>query len=528
MGLLKFVIKANRVLRTTLILLLSSFLAVAIFGVTYIFLQRTWQNPGTWSSELFYPAFAKFPGIKFYSVLNNKTGTLEVSAKYAVLYKMERNNKKIKYYFSFTPYSVIENELKKIPPNSLKKRLQPDFIFTLPDVEKYKPFEFLDHKLLTVDSYTTFFVSDPVAVPVRFSFKVDIREFLRPSVKNLFKHAYIVYIKKQKEALPEKLLEWKIARIPFADKYFSSNDKEKYKVYLDKWSEAVFDWYTSRIKGVLHKYDITQKEGRARFFNSITDLFDSPYQKCSLKKCSKEGEVSPGAPYLLYLYGLYYRDPDLFAVLKEATYKYFTNYHPDYIEGSKNDKWGLIVPYIAPVAPVGLADKDVELKELFVDTYTILAQRIEKPLAPARILSITKDAKLPLLGWSDQDFIWAVGDSNLAAYYKYTKGALYLPKGTYQGLSDNSRNLLTLLLKTRIIGNAKNSSEKKMFLLSYPKDEKKFAYFVYNATEFNPYKSPFLQRHRELVVDVESLDEFDVLQDKVLSLLLAYEESITR
>ena len=527
MGFIRALVRLSKGLRFLVVLLLVAFWLVFLGGVIYMFLQKTWQDPTTWESGLLKPAFPRFGGIRFESILDGKTGHLEVSADYAVLYKIVKDNKQAKYYFSFTPYSVVVRQLKKMPVASLQKRLSADFIFVLPNLDKYKPSEFLGHRLLTVDSYTSLFASDPEIVPVRFSFKINVQRFLHPSVHELFRHAYVVYIRRQKDVIPEKLIEWKVSKIPSAHEFFKDADNQRYSVFLNKWSQSVFDWYTARVKKTLRKYDITQKEGRVDFFNAMVEVFSSPYHRCSLAKCVKEGEVSPGAPYLLYLYGLYYRDPELFATLKSATYSHFRNYHPDYSEGSREDKWGLIVPYVAPVAPVSLKGREPELNEFFVDTYKILAQRIQKPLLQVRVLSRQRDAvALPRVGWSDQAFTWAVGDSNLAAYYKYVKGNIYLPEGTYKELGKSSQKLLTLLLNNRIIGKAGSSHEGKLFLLGFPKDKKKLAYFVYNGTQFSPYNPPFIQLHRELFVDVNSLDGFETVQDKVLSLLLAYEVSV--
>ncbi len=527
MGVIKFVIKINKLTRRIIILSLF-FLVIGTGGyLGYRFLDMVWHTMDTWQSGLFDTPFPAFPGYKFSYKVDKKAKNVTVKVDYALLYKIHRDGKKATYYFSFVPYSEVLQMMRDMPASSLRKRLKGEFVFTVPDVNHYKPQEFLDHKLLSVDSYTHLFAGDPVAIPARVELRINMSRYLHPSVKDLIRHAYVVYVKHSKDILPEQLLSWRVSKLRTAAEYFKNANDDQYDVYLDKWAQKVTDWYTGKVKNALHVFDVTQTAGRVEFFNNIVDLFSGAYQKCDKNKCVSNGSVSPGASYMLYLYTLYYRDHDLFTTLKEATYKHFINYHPKVTEGGTKDKWGFIVPYVAPVAPVGLTESDKELKEFFLDTYNIFIKDV-KDLVELQKIQTPGQTAIPLLGWSGAEVSLAVSNYNSAAYYKYVKGKVYIPKDNYEHLPKASRALLHALVLSRIYGRAMNFGEGKFFVLDYPYDKKALAYYIYSASEFNPYNGPFLQASRNMVVNYDNSGAFLPYQDKILSLLLAYEISIAK
>ncbi len=523
--------RIRKILKTFLHFLIFILLGLSISLAIHMYLWKVWFTSSTWKNMIIeYPVNRNDLDLKLLSSQND----LNFSLNYALFYKIEKENKVVKYKFSLLPYSQIADAIKSGDKGVLNRELKPDVVLTINNF-KPTPEVFLNRELLTEDSYTTPpFTNKIPVIPVKLNLVLDITKYRNPTLWQMVKHWWKVKVRKITDIYPFGLKSWKIEQKQFAHEYFSNKSDEDIEQYLDNWADGAFSFYNNRVTEIIRENDITTNKGKIEAFNKLADIFSSPYLKCSIKDfaCTDEGELSPGSAYLIYLYGLFYVDLQKYDILKRASYEYFANYTGKAPVYGKNEmvKWSLIVPYIVPITP---AQRDPGLDELFTDTVKILFERGENSpvleLQPYDV--IYKVGEAPPFVWGDHQESLAFTSADEIVYrYLELKEKNKLNSAVFEQMNNDGKKLfyttLALRYKHRFEFLPKykvHLPENYWFLFEYPVDKRKLAEFIYNNTEFNAYKYPLVESPNSYLVDPNSFDNKKELLDKLLSLMFVYE-----
>ncbi len=300
-------------------IIVLAFVLLTIFGVYSLQkeVDNAWNDKTTWQN----PYITLPKNVDILNIKVSKHGnTVKYDIPYALLFnvKGQENDKYFQYEFSLLPLPIVKDlDLNKhflIPPK--------DISFTVPSNKP--PLEFLDHKIVNIDSWTIF-KSHDVQGSVPTSIEIIFTEQKPFGTLAKIKHYINTRKTNKKENLIVTVKSWRIKHV-----------KIKPEAIISKWQQEYFHSLLEKTN-VLKLNDseyytriLNDPKTLDEFWNNVANVLGHDNYYCRLEKpCTTAEYLNPTPNFIYFMYDLAYYNKDLFKRVEKLTYKYFADFHTD-------------------------------------------------------------------------------------------------------------------------------------------------------------------------------------------------------
>jgi hypothetical protein len=473
-------------------------------------MERLWNDEMTWQNPVLkFPVEAR--NIKATVTRNKEDKKISYRLDYCALYKVSVTESSSDFYCSLLPVSYLQKYgINPAEDKIAIYKLEPDVLFKLSIEKDPEPTSYLGTQILSSSSYNLN-TDEIIPVSVNFDFEYSYPE---KSVFLLVQH-YYNYFTGKPNYFNAKLISWNVDEI----KPFDSFTNEEKNEFIKKWAKDTF--FNLNVSLGIAQLDTKSGLG---YVDGLIEKLAVEKSVCTTRgPCQQFGGNVTGN-VITYLFILSYEDPDTFNSVMDTI---FASY-PPFIKESTKSEFDVISFPVCPIADLSTGRYE-SLRIKFFTRYI--------GSSPAQVIRNGESLHAVNINAESETF-----DFSLKHKFSRTVDVLCLERlnNKNQTLEEGKYNKFEAEVKvkdfysvvaTRYSSLIKGTTPKltdangRFNPYSYANTEEwkqMFIKYVYEDTQFQPYKNNSIQRTVFALDFPEDLKTKKVEKDLNLTLLLLY------